>query len=118
LSYKEFFENLPKQENFVRAFGSDIGCKHVESGVESIWTLAYSVPTSLKLHIQFVHPTITFTAPLHGPLGVTINTKCALGQEKRKNPIEERYLASCATVVTPVAISRRWVKRMPTHPSR
>jgi hypothetical protein len=27
LSYKEFFENLPKQENFVRTFGSDIGCK-------------------------------------------------------------------------------------------
>jgi hypothetical protein len=27
LSCKEFFENLPKQENFIRAFGSHIGCK-------------------------------------------------------------------------------------------
>lgn len=93
--------------------------KHVESGVESIRTLAYSVPASLKPHIQFVHPTIAFTAPLRGPPGVTaINTKRALGQEKRKDPVEERYPASCATVVTPVAISRRWVKRMLAHPSR
>ena len=93
--------------------------KHVESGVESIRTLEYSVPASLKPHIQFVHPTIAFTAPLRGPRGVTaINTKRALSQEKRKDPVEERYPASCATVITPVAISRRWVKRMPAHPSR
>ncbi|KAJ7796702.1 Pro-kumamolisin, activation domain-containing protein [Mycena olivaceomarginata] len=79
--------------------------KHVESGVESIRTLAYSVPASLKPHIQFVHPTIAFTPPLRGPLGVTaINTKCALGQEKRKDPVEERYPASCATVVTPACL--------------
>ncbi|KAJ7681586.1 peptidase S8/S53 domain-containing protein [Mycena rosella] len=79
--------------------------KHVESGVESIRTLAYSVPASLKPHIQFVHPTIAFTAPLGGPPGVTaINTKRALGQEKRKDPVEERYPASCATVVTPACL--------------
>ncbi|KAJ7737890.1 family S53 protease [Mycena maculata] len=79
--------------------------KHVESGVESIRTLAYSVPASLKPHIQFVHPTIAFTAPLRGSPGVTaINTKRALGQEKRKDPVEERYPASCATVVTPACL--------------
>jgi hypothetical protein len=34
LSYNQSFENLLKQQNFVRAFGSDIGCKEVTSETE------------------------------------------------------------------------------------
>jgi hypothetical protein len=82
--------------------------KHVSSGTESIRTLAYSVPTSLKPFIKFVHPTIAFVAPLyHGKPGVTaINTKRALGQQRRELVVEERATApaSCTSIVTPVTI--------------
>ncbi|KAI0046370.1 family S53 protease [Auriscalpium vulgare] len=36
---------------------------HDASGAESIRTLAYSIPASLKGHLDLVHPTITFTSP-------------------------------------------------------
>ncbi|KAJ7267122.1 family S53 protease-like protein [Mycena rebaudengoi] len=82
--------------------------KHVASGTESIRTLAYSVPASLKPFIKFVHPTIAFVAPLyHGKPGVTaINTKRALGQQKRELVVEERATApaSCAGIVTPACL--------------
>ncbi|KAJ7267131.1 hypothetical protein C8J57DRAFT_1228743 [Mycena rebaudengoi] len=82
--------------------------KHVVSRTEGIHTLAYSVPASLKPFIKFVHPTIAFVAPLyHGKPGVTaINTKRALGKQKRELVVEERATApaSCAGVVTPMCL--------------
>ncbi|KAJ6554608.1 family S53 protease [Mycena capillaripes] len=42
--------------------------KHTDSGETSIRTLQYSIPASLKDHIQFIHPTISFTPPpMSGP---------------------------------------------------
>ena len=33
--------------------------KHEDTGSESIVTMAYSLPTDLTSHVDFVHPTIT-----------------------------------------------------------
>ncbi|KAI0043881.1 family S53 protease [Auriscalpium vulgare] len=44
---------------------------HDESGVDSINTLEYSIPGSLKEHINLVHPTTSFSRPL-GPQTVSI----------------------------------------------
>ncbi|KAI0040752.1 hypothetical protein FA95DRAFT_825963, partial [Auriscalpium vulgare] len=40
---------------------------HEESGVDSIRTLEYSIPGSLKEHINLVHPTISFSRRPLGP---------------------------------------------------
>ena len=34
--------------------------KHVDSGDESVRTLAYSIPSDLANHVNLVHPTITY----------------------------------------------------------
>ncbi|KAJ7171419.1 family S53 protease [Mycena filopes] len=40
---------------------------HTDSGKTSIRTLEYSIPASLQAHVDFVHPTISFTRPLATP---------------------------------------------------
>ncbi|KAJ7183697.1 family S53 protease [Mycena filopes] len=64
--------------------------KHVATGKESIRTLSYSVPESLKADIQFFHPTIAFIPPLNGVPRVT-----AVKPQKRA---AEAAPALCATV--------------------
>ena len=36
--------------------------KHLDSGHESIRTLAYSIPANLVNHINLIHPTITYVS--------------------------------------------------------
>ncbi|KAJ7183698.1 family S53 protease [Mycena filopes] len=67
--------------------------KHVATGKESIRTLSYSVPASLKADIQFFHPTIAFIPPLNGVPGVT-----AINARKRA---ADAVPASCASVANP-----------------
>ena len=38
--------------------------KHDETGVEAVRTLSYSIPTELQGHLDFVHPTVTFSDPV------------------------------------------------------
>ncbi|KAI0674156.1 subtilisin-like protein [Trametes maxima] len=38
--------------------------RHAETGTESIRTLAYSLPQSLRGHIDLVHPTVSFPVPI------------------------------------------------------
>ncbi|KAJ7738741.1 family S53 protease-like protein [Mycena metata] len=72
--------------------------KHVASGKESIRTLSYSVPESLKEEIQFFHPTVAFVPPLNGKPGLTaINSKREL-KERATVP------ASCASVANPACL--------------
>lgn len=40
--------------------------KHVESGVESIRTLSYSIPFSLQGHLDVVHPTTSYVENFPG----------------------------------------------------
>ncbi|KAH8106580.1 Pro-kumamolisin, activation domain-containing protein [Phellopilus nigrolimitatus] len=43
--------------------------QHVETGKKFVRTLAYSIPTELRAHLELVHPTITFENPVsHGPI--------------------------------------------------
>ncbi|KAJ7245337.1 family S53 protease-like protein [Mycena rebaudengoi] len=59
---------------------------HVDSGVTSIRTLAYSIPATLKEHIDFFHPTTSFTRPL---------------QSRAMFKAIHAVPASCATQITP-----------------
>ncbi|KAJ6567945.1 family S53 protease [Mycena vulgaris] len=78
---------------------------HVESGVESIRTLEYSVPAALAEHIDFFHPTTSFTRPL------TSKAKFAAIRAKPNStavadavPVAGAVPASCASTVTPACL--------------
>ncbi|KIJ35837.1 hypothetical protein M422DRAFT_180170 [Sphaerobolus stellatus SS14] len=62
------------------------------SGQQAIRTMEYSIPTSLKGHVELIHPTITFTSP-----GIQVPSKdTAL--------VGNAVPASCATIVTPACL--------------
>ncbi|KAJ7029718.1 family S53 protease-like protein [Mycena alexandri] len=83
--------------------------KHVASGKESIRTLSYSIPESLKGEIQFFHPTVAFIPPLKGVPRVTaINSKREL-KERATVP------ASCASVANPACLIAEF--NIPTAPA-
>ncbi|KAI0040880.1 subtilisin-like protein [Auriscalpium vulgare] len=48
---------------------------HDFSGAEYIRTLAYSIPTSLKGHLQLVHPTTTFSGPQRAVVSTPLKFK-------------------------------------------
>ncbi|KAJ7268625.1 family S53 protease [Mycena rebaudengoi] len=80
--------------------------RHVESGADSIRTLAYSVPASLKQHIQFIHPTISFTPPPRSRSGFTV-TKTNRGEHPReiaRIPTRTTVPESCATLIEPLCL--------------
>ncbi|EIW52208.1 family S53 protease [Trametes versicolor FP-101664 SS1] len=70
---------------------------HTPSGRTVIRTLAYSIPADLKGHVDLVHPTTSFTPPLHVPKLTFIP----------REEIEERELnvsASCQSAITPACL--------------
>ncbi|PCH39552.1 family S53 protease-like protein [Wolfiporia cocos MD-104 SS10] len=59
---------------------------HESSGQQSIRTLSYSIPTDLKAHLDFVHPTVTFTPPSAKlPLKVTPRSVAAPTAPKNRS---------------------------------
>jgi len=76
---------------------------HLESGTESIRTLAYSIPASLQGAIGFVHPTLSFTRPLaKRPIFTAIEAKKARRSDVA--PVSDAVPASCASVITPACL--------------
>jgi tripeptidyl-peptidase-1 len=71
---------------------------HVASGATSIRTLQYSVPTILQSHIDFVHPTISFSSPLSS---VPKFTAIRSPKPTDTAPVTDAVPASCGSIITP-----------------
>ncbi|KAA1475870.1 family S53 protease [Dentipellis sp. KUC8613] len=75
---------------------------HEASGQQSVRTLEYSIPAALQGHLDFVHPTVTFSRPLSGkplmsiPLPPNVNPA--------KNLTGDAVPASCSSVITPACL--------------
>ncbi|KAK6992571.1 Pro-kumamolisin, activation domain-containing protein [Favolaschia claudopus] len=86
---------------------------HVESGSTSVRTLEYSIPAGLKDHINFFHPTLSFTRPIapsvsaFRPLPKKVATEAA--------PVANVVPASCANTVTPACLQAFY--NIPTTPA-
>ncbi|OBZ67275.1 Tripeptidyl-peptidase SED2 [Grifola frondosa] len=85
---------------------------HADSGNTAIRTLAYSIPSSLQGHLDFVHPTTTFpVTPPSGPIIV------APPQRRRGRRATSTSSApdSCATEITPACLQALY--NIPTTPA-
>ncbi|KAI0046357.1 family S53 protease [Auriscalpium vulgare] len=72
---------------------------HDTSGTESIRTLAYSIPASLKGHLELVHPTITFSPPQRAVVSSPLKFK-----PTAKNLTSDAAPTSCNTAFTPICL--------------
>ncbi|THG98674.1 hypothetical protein EW026_g3567 [Hermanssonia centrifuga] len=85
--------------------------QHTESGEQTVRTLAYSVPSDLRSHIQLVHPTITFTNPSAGkPIVVSPKASAAAADLS-----SDAALESCTTKITPSCLQALY--GIPTTPA-
>ncbi|KAJ7915134.1 family S53 protease-like protein [Mycena leptocephala] len=80
---------------------------HVESGQTSIRTLEYSIPAVLQGHIDFFHPTTSFTRPMAAPKRDAPVTDVV--------PVSDAVPASCNTIVTPACLQAMY--NIPTTPA-
>ncbi|KAI9451983.1 subtilisin-like protein [Lactarius psammicola] len=69
------------------------------SGESAIRTLAYSIPASLKNHLELVHPTITFPSPNN--IGAPIFSSPAKVVRRAANLTSADGPPSCETLMTP-----------------
>ncbi|KAJ7196646.1 family S53 protease [Mycena pura] len=91
---------------------------HTATGTNSIRTLEYSIPASLQGHVEFFHPTISFTPPLTaGPKVVGARPKPASTPTVAPDntPINN-VPASCATAVTPECLQALY--SIPSSPAQ
>ncbi|KAI0795785.1 family S53 protease [Abortiporus biennis] len=75
--------------------------KHLDTGDESIRTLAYSIPSDLADHIELVHPTITFPNPF---AQLPVFSSPAKIINPNVNLTSDAVPASCANTVTPACV--------------
>ncbi|KAJ7149225.1 family S53 protease-like protein [Mycena crocata] len=89
---------------------------HIDSGTTSIRTLEYSVPASLKSHIEFFHPTTSFERPLDTiPKFAAVRPKPDATVVADATPVADAVPASCATVITPACLQS--IYNIPTTPA-
>ncbi|KAI5118434.1 hypothetical protein M0805_009712 [Coniferiporia weirii] len=74
--------------------------KHDETGKESVNTLAYSIPSELRGHLDLVHPTITFEDPIAN-LPVVSSPSGARNITKNANSQSD-----CDSEVTPACLQQ------------
>ncbi|KAJ6535510.1 family S53 protease [Mycena capillaripes] len=87
---------------------------HVESGKTSIRTLQYSIPSALQSHVNFLHPTLSFTRPLgSAPAFKAIRTKPAVVEDA--SPVSDAVPTSCNSVITPACLQALY--NIPTTPA-
>ncbi|KAJ6556721.1 Pro-kumamolisin, activation domain-containing protein [Mycena sp. CBHHK59/15] len=72
---------------------------HVETGATSIRTLEYSIPAVLKEHIDFFHPTTSFTRPMASRPKFTAVKKKTVAPAAA--PVSDAVPASCGSTITP-----------------
>jgi len=79
---------------------------HQQTGQQSVRTLAYSIPTALSGHLDFVHPTITFENPFARlPVVSTPIPPSAAQNIAGNNNLTSRAVpSSCATTITPTCL--------------
>ncbi|KZV69230.1 family S53 protease-like protein [Peniophora sp. CONT] len=75
--------------------------KHTSTGSETVRTLEYSIPVSLKDHLSFVHPTTMFPVQLnHQPLTI----KPVPAQSNSSLTKDATVPASCSSTITPACL--------------
>ncbi|KAI0309811.1 family S53 protease-like protein [Amylostereum chailletii] len=90
--------------------------KHTATGKEAVRTLAYSIPASLKGHLDFVHPTITFPQNLQRqPLASIPLPKGVTPLRSTANLSSNAVPTSCESVVTPACVQAMY--GIPTTPA-
>ncbi|KAJ7618157.1 family S53 protease [Mycena polygramma] len=76
---------------------------HVETGTTSIRTLQYSIPASLQGHIDFFHPTLSFTRPIGSiPKFKAVRAKPDVVEDVA--PLSDAVPASCNSIITPACL--------------
>ncbi|KAJ7446341.1 family S53 protease-like protein [Mycena latifolia] len=76
---------------------------HVDTGATSIRTLEYSIPASLQGHIDFFHPTTSFTRPLVArPKFTAVKKRAAPVADVA--PVSDAVPTSCNSVITPACL--------------
>ncbi|KAJ7739343.1 family S53 protease [Mycena metata] len=75
---------------------------HVDTGATSIRTLEYSIPASLQAHVDFFHPTTSFTRPLTSPKFTAIKKRDTPAADAA--PVSDAVPASCGTTITPTCL--------------
>ncbi|ETW78234.1 serine protease S53 [Heterobasidion irregulare TC 32-1] len=73
---------------------------HLDTGVQTVRTLKYSIPVSLKGHISLIHPTVGF------PVKNII--KPVIKPYPSSTPTSNAVPASCATQVTPSCLQAQY----------
>ncbi|KAJ7214672.1 Pro-kumamolisin, activation domain-containing protein [Mycena haematopus] len=73
---------------------------HVESGTTNIRTLTYSIPADLQGHIDYFHPTTSFTRPMAVPKFNAITAKPTAAV----SPVADAVPTSCDSVITPTCL--------------
>ncbi|KAF8516716.1 family S53 protease-like protein [Hysterangium stoloniferum] len=76
---------------------------HKETGTQAIRTLTYSIPSSLKEKIDFIHPTIAFPV-LEGPPPKVFVPKPISNLTASVTPTPGAAPASCNTEITPACL--------------
>jgi tripeptidyl-peptidase-1 len=78
---------------------------HVDTGSTSIRTLQYSIPASLQAHIDFFHPTLSFTRPIGSvPKFVAVRPSSAAAVTTDAVPVSDAVPTSCNSVITPACL--------------
>ncbi|KAJ7093501.1 family S53 protease [Mycena epipterygia] len=76
---------------------------HIDTGATSIRTLEYSIPAALQGHIDFFHPTTSFTRPMASrPKFTAVKKRAAPVTDA--TPVSNAVPASCATTITPACL--------------
>ncbi|KAJ7504791.1 family S53 protease [Mycena galericulata] len=88
---------------------------HVDTSATSIRTLAYSIPAALQAHIDFVHPTTSFTRPMISRPKFTAIKKKQVADVAETAPVSGAVAASCSTKVTPACLQALY--NIPTTPA-
>ncbi|KAJ6489757.1 family S53 protease-like protein [Mycena sanguinolenta] len=87
---------------------------YVETGKTSIRTLEYSIPAELQQHIDFVHPTTSFTRPIASPKFHAIKAVRQM-PSPAVAPRPDVVPASCAETITPACLQA--IYGIPTTPA-
>ncbi|KAJ7836268.1 family S53 protease [Mycena olivaceomarginata] len=89
---------------------------HVDTGSTSIRTLQYSIPASLQAHIDFFHPTLSFTRPIGSvPKFVAVRPSSAAAVTTDALPVSDAVPTSCNSVITPACLQALY--NIPTTPA-
>ncbi|KAI0093371.1 family S53 protease [Irpex rosettiformis] len=75
--------------------------KHEATGIESIRTLAYSIPADLVGHVELVHPTVAFSTPQSRLPIISIPQK---SQPSTNLSTNAAVPSSCASTITPTCL--------------